>query len=78
MAQQDYDQIVIVTPGVGKILPTIGAITGGAVGAAAGFLFQGMFNKGLKNVGKIVYKVTGTWDQPNIEIIETEEIPDES
>ena len=78
LAQQDYDQIVIVTPGVGKILPTIGAITGGAVGAAAGFLFQGMFNKGLKNVGKIVYKVTGTWDQPNIEIIETEEIPDES
>lgn len=74
LANQDYNQTVIVTPRVGRVLPTIGAIAGGAVGAAAGFLVQGMFSKGLKNVGKIIYKVTGSWDNPKIELIETKEM----
>lgn len=74
LAGQDYDQTVVVVPRVGRIIPTIGAITGGAIGAAAGFFVQGMFRKGLKKVGKIVYKVTGSWDEPNIELIETEEL----
>jgi uncharacterized protein YhdP len=73
-ANQTYDQLLIVTPRVGRILPTLGAITGGAVGAAAGFLVQGMFHKGLKNVGKIVYKITGSLDEPIIELIETKKI----
>jgi uncharacterized protein (TIGR02099 family) len=72
LSNQDYDQTVIVTPRVGRVLPTIGAIAGGAVGAAAGFLVQGMFRKGLKDVGKIIYKVTGSWDNPIIELIETQ------
>ena len=74
LANQDYNQTVTVTPRVGRVLPTIGAITGGAVGAAAGFFVQGMFRRDLKNVGKIVYKVTGSWDEPIIELIETEEL----
>ncbi|HFC31060.1 MAG TPA: hypothetical protein ENJ44_08475 [Oceanospirillales bacterium] len=73
LAKQSYDQLVVVTPRVGRVLPTIGAIAGGAVGAAAGFLVQGMFHKGLKKVGKIVYKVTGTWEKPEIKLITTEE-----
>lgn len=77
LANQDYDQIVVVTPRVGRVLPTIGAITGGAVGAAAGFLVQGMFYKGLKGIGKIIYKVTGSWDNPVIELIETKSKIDE-
>jgi uncharacterized protein (TIGR02099 family) len=72
LSNQDYDQSVIVIPRVGRVLPTIGAIAGGAVGAAAGFLVQGMFRKGLKDVGKIIYKVTGSWDNPIIELIETQ------
>ncbi|MFK8011008.1 MAG: YhdP family protein [Marinicellaceae bacterium] len=78
LANQDYNQTVIVTPRVGRVLPTIGAIAGGAVGAAAGFIVQGMFSKGLKNVGKIIYKVTGSWDNPNIELIETKESVNEN
>ncbi len=71
LSQQSYNQMVVVTPRVGRVLPTIGAIAGGAVGAAAGFLVQGMFHKGLKNVGQIIYQVTGTWDEPNIKLITT-------
>ncbi len=74
LANQDYEQMIYVIPRVGRVLPTIGAIAGGAVGAAAGFLVQGMFHKGLKDVGKITYKVTGSWDEPIIELIKTEEI----
>jgi len=72
LAKQDYDQMVVVTPRVGRVLPTIGAIAGGAVGAATGFLVQGMFRKGLKDVGKIIYRVTGSWDNPIIDLIETQ------
>ncbi|MCF6318094.1 MAG: TIGR02099 family protein [Proteobacteria bacterium] len=74
LANQDYEQMVYVTPRVGRVLPTIGAIAGGAVGAAAGFFVQGMFHKGLRGVGKITYKVTGSWDDPIIELIKTEEV----
>ena len=74
LADQNYDQTVTVIPRVGRVLPTIGALTGGAVGAAAGFFVQGMFHKDLKNVGKIIYKVTGSWDEPDIKLIETKEL----
>ncbi len=74
LADQDYNQTVTVTPRVGRVLPTIGAITGGAVGAAAGLFVQGLFRKDLKKLGKIVYKVTGSWDDPVINLIEAEEL----
>lgn len=74
LANQDYNQTVTVTPRVGRMLPTIGAITGGAVGAAAGLFVQGLFRKDLKKLGKIVYKVTGSWDDPVINLIEAEEL----
>ncbi len=74
LSNQDYDQIITVEPRVGRVLPTIGAIAGGAVGAAAGFFVQGIFHKGLKDVGKIIYKVTGSWDNPVIEVLETKKL----
>lgn len=71
-AEQSYDQIIVVEPQVGKTLPTIGAIAGGAVGAAAGFFIQGIFNKQLKKSNRITYQVKGTWDQPEVTVIEDE------
>ncbi len=71
-AQKTYNQTITVEPQVGKTLPTIGAIAGGAVGAAAGFFLQGIFNKQLKSSNRIMYHVTGTWDQPIIELLNDE------
>lgn len=71
-ADQSYDQIITIRPQIGKTFPTIGAIAGGPVGAAAGFLVQGLFNKQLKNKNEIIYRVTGTWDEPVIELISNE------
>lgn len=71
-ADQSYDQTISVRPQIGKTFPTLGAIAGGPVGAAAGFLVQGLFDKQLKKGNEIIYKVTGTWDEPEIELIEKE------
>lgn len=71
-ADQSYDQTITVRPQIGKTFPTLGAIAGGPVGAAAGFLVQGLFDKQLKKGNEINYKVTGTWDEPEIELIEKE------
>ena len=71
-ADQSYAQTITVRPQIGKTFPTIGAIAGGPVGAAAGFLVQGLLDKQLKNSNEIIYRVTGTWDEPLIELISDE------
>jgi len=68
--EQSYDQLITVKPEVGKTFPTIGAIAGGAVGAAAGFVVQGIFEGALKNSADIQYKVTGTWSEPEIVLLD--------
>ncbi len=72
-ADQTYAQTITVRPQIGKTFPTIGAIAGGPVGAAAGFLVQGLFDKQIKNSNEIIYQVTGTWDDPVIELIEKDD-----
>ncbi|WP_223787719.1 YhdP family phospholipid transporter [Marinicella meishanensis] len=71
-ADQSYAQTITVRPQIGKTFPTIGAIAGGPVGAAAGFLVQGLLDKQLNNSNEIIYRVTGTWDEPLIELISDE------
>ena len=71
-ADQSYAQTITVRPQIGKTFPTIGALAGGPVGAAAGFLVQGLLGKQLKNKNEIVYQVTGSWDDPQIELISDE------
>lgn len=69
---QDYDQLISVRPQVGKTFPTIGAIAGGAVGAAAGFVVQGLFKRMLNKSTEIQYRVTGSWSDPVIVLLEEE------
>jgi len=65
-----YDQMITIRPQIGKTFPTLGAIAGGPVGAAAGFLVQGLLGKKLGESSEIKYKVTGSWEQPIIELLE--------
>ena len=67
--QHDYDQEVLVTPHLGVALPVVGAIAGGPIGAAAGLAMQGLLGKGINRAGQAHYKVTGSWDKPDIERI---------
>lgn len=63
---RDYDQRMDVTPHAGSALPVVGAITGGPVGAAAGVLAQGILSKPLARAVERRYRVTGSWDKPEI------------
>ncbi|MGB8717119.1 MAG: YhdP family protein [Rhodanobacteraceae bacterium] len=67
--QHDYDQQILVTPHLGVALPVVGAIAGGPIGAAAGLAIQGLLGKGINRAGQAHYKVTGSWDKPDIERI---------
>ena len=61
---RDYDQTLEVTPRVGGTLPVVGVIAGGPAGAAAGLLMQGLMR--AHKVSHMVYRVTGSWDEPII------------
>ncbi len=67
---KSYDQMITIRPQIGKTFPTLGAIAGGPVGAAAGFLVQGLIGKQLRESSEINYKVTGSWEQPIIELLD--------
>ncbi|MEO6798388.1 MAG: YhdP family protein [Rhodanobacter sp.] len=67
---RDYDQEVLVVPHVGNSLPVVGAVVGGPIGAAAGFAVQGLLGKGLNKAASARYRITGSWDDPTLTLIE--------
>jgi uncharacterized protein YhdP len=73
LVAQRYDQLMTVRPGVGNTLPIIGAIAGGPAGAAAGAALQGLFQKQLGAAMQVQYTITGTWDEPVIEQVDTDD-----
>ncbi|MBQ4854276.1 TIGR02099 family protein [Rhodanobacter sp. B2A1Ga4] len=67
---RDYDQQMVVVPHVGNSLPLVGAVVGGPVGAAAGFAVQGILGRGLNQAASARYRITGSWDDPVITLVE--------
>jgi uncharacterized protein (TIGR02099 family) len=66
---KDYDQEMLVTPHTSATLPIVGAIAGGPVGAAAGLVLQGVLGKPMGRAMGSRYKVSGSWDKPEITLI---------
>jgi uncharacterized protein (TIGR02099 family) len=69
---KDYDQYMDVTPHAGATLPIVGAIAAGPVGAAAGLVLQGVLGKGIGKATGSRYKVTGSWEKPEITLVSKE------
>lgn len=67
---KDYDQQMVVVPHVGNSLPLVGAVVGGPIGAAAGFAVQGLLGKGLNQAASARYRITGSWDDPVMTLLE--------
>ena len=70
LAERDYDQIVTVNPKVSESLPVAGAIAGGPAGAAVGgvlMLLQKMTEKDGKGIASTQYRMTGSWEDPQME-----------
>lgn len=66
LAARDYDQQLVVTPRVGSVLPIVGALAAGPAGAAVGAVAQGVLGPGMGRIATANYKVTGSWDSPEI------------
>lgn len=74
LAEQDYDQRVVVTPALSSSIPMAGALFG-PIGVGAGavvYLGQKMFKSIPEQIDRIVrreYAITGSWRDPQIEKI---------
>ena len=66
---RDYDQVMRVTPKIRQTLPLLGAV---AVGTTVGWgllLLQNLFGTVIDNAMEVEYRVTGSWDDPQIELL---------
>lgn len=64
LVDQDFDQVVTVTPQVTGTLPLVGGIVGGPAVGGALFLAQKILGKTLDKVTRYEYQITGPWDDP--------------
>jgi uncharacterized protein (TIGR02099 family) len=70
MAAREYDQVILVEPGLGATLPVLGVLAGGPAGAAAGLVLRSILERPLRGIAEARYSVTGSWDDPVIELVE--------
>lgn len=70
LRKQEYDQRIEVLPKAGGVLPAIGLVAGGPVGAAVGAVAQAVLQKPLKEAARTVYSVTGSWKKPDVVVVE--------
>ena len=66
---RDYDQVIRVTPKIRQTLPLIGAVSAGSTVGWGLLLLQNLFKKAIDDAVEVEYKVTGSWDDPQIELI---------
>ncbi len=73
LVARDYDQVVTVTPEISVTLPLAGALAGGPVVAAALLLAEQVMGEEVNKLIRYQYNVSGSWDEPKIERIETQD-----
>jgi uncharacterized protein (TIGR02099 family) len=66
LVDQDFDQMVTVTPKISASLPIAGAVAGGPAVGAAVYLAQKVLGKRVDRVTNILYTVKGPWENPTI------------
>ena len=72
LVTRDYDQVAIVSANVGNTLPVAGFFLGGPQVAAALLVFSQVFKKPLQDMGQVFYSVSGSWDEPGIDIADSQ------
>lgn len=70
---QQFNQTVEVRPKSANLLTAVGAIAGGPVGAAIGAAANAVLQKPLGQMGTKVYRVTGPWSEPKVEVLSREQ-----
>ncbi len=76
LRHRTYDQTAVVTGQLGASLGVAGALAGGPAVGAALLLFSQIFKEPLKGVTRGYYRITGSWDDPQVKRIEARELKD--
>lgn len=66
IADRDYDQTASIFANFGASLPIAGALAAGPAVGAALLVLSEVFKDPLKEMGRVDYRITGTWDEPEI------------
>lgn len=64
---RDYDQTMTVIPHVSTGLPVAAVLAGGPVAGAAALVAQQLVGDEIDKIGQRRYRVTGSWDAPEIQ-----------
>ena len=73
LAEQDYDQLVTVTPHVTDSLPILGVLAATPQVGAAILAFQKLFQPQIDDVTTNQYSITGNWNKPVIKKVKSSE-----
>jgi uncharacterized protein YhdP len=73
LARRDFRQTVTIMPQLGSSLALAGALTGGPAIGAAVFLAGQIFKSKLDKVIAYRYSLTGSWDDPKVEILKQQD-----
>lgn len=73
LVTNEYEQGVVISANVGATLPIVGAVVGGPPGAAAMLIFSQIFKKPLQEMGQVFYGISGPWDDPQIEQVDSDD-----
>jgi uncharacterized protein YhdP len=72
---KDYDQLAVVRPHVGNVLPILGAsVLGGPIGGVTMLLISQVFRKPLSTLGESYYRVSGQWEKPAVDRIQRSQV----
>ena len=77
LRDRTYDQTAVVTGQLGASLGVAGALAGGPAVGAALLLFSQIFKEPLKGVTRGYYRITGSWDDPQVRRIDAREMKDD-
>jgi uncharacterized protein YhdP len=77
LRSRTYDQTAVVTGQLGASLGVAGALAGGPAVGAALLLFSQIFKEPLKGVTRGYYRITGSWDDPQVRRMDARELKDD-
>lgn len=69
LRDRDYDQTMLVTPKIRQTLPVIGGLAAGSTVGWGLLLIQSLFKNAIDKSVEVEYKVTGSWADPQLELI---------
>ena len=69
IVNRKYDQVIWVTPKIRQTLPLIGAVAASTTVGWGLLLLQNLFKKSIDDAVEVEYKLTGSWDDPQIELV---------